>query len=83
MKTDAEGRFEYDTIRPGSYPGSTIAAHVHHQAWGSGVPPQWVSDLNFADDPFVSPPSGRARRLPAGSRGCCLRGVNASGSWSS
>lgn len=54
MRTDREGRFAYDTIRPGSYPGSTIAAHVHHQAWGGGVPTQYLSDLNFADDPLVS-----------------------------
>lgn len=65
MRTDAEGRLEYDTIRPGSYPGRTIAAHVHHQAWGDGVPAQWTSDLNFADDPFVSA-ADRARSEAAG-----------------
>jgi protocatechuate 3,4-dioxygenase beta subunit len=71
MKTDAEGRFEYDTIRPGSYPGTTIAAHVHHQAWGGGVPAQWLSDLNFADDPFVSA-ADRARSEAAGRFGWVL-----------
>ena len=65
MKTDAEGRFEYETIRPGSYPGRTIAAHVHHQVWGGGFPAQWVKDLNFADDPFVSA-ADRARSEAAG-----------------
>jgi protocatechuate 3,4-dioxygenase beta subunit len=29
MKTDAEGRFELHTIRPGRYPGMHIPAHVH------------------------------------------------------
>ena len=28
MRTDAEGRYRYSTIRPGSYQG--IAAHVHY-----------------------------------------------------
>jgi protocatechuate 3,4-dioxygenase beta subunit len=54
MKTDAEGRFRYETIRPGSYPGTRNPAHVHHQAWGGGWLPQWLAELNFADDPFVS-----------------------------
>ena len=54
MKTDADGRFEYDTIRPGSYPGTRVPAHVHHHAWGGGWPAQWLGELNFADDPFLS-----------------------------
>lgn len=54
MKTDANGRYSYRTIRPGSYPNTTIAAHIHTQAWGAGYEPQWNRDLNFADDPFVS-----------------------------
>jgi protocatechuate 3,4-dioxygenase beta subunit len=54
MKTGADGRFEYDTIRPGSYPGTRVPAHVHHHAWGGGWPAQWLGELNFADDPFLS-----------------------------
>lgn len=54
LKTDAEGRYQYRTIRPASYPNSSIAQHVHTQLWGDGVPAQWGKDLNFADDPFVS-----------------------------
>lgn len=67
MRTDAEGRFEYDTIRPGAYPGRSVPAHVHHQAWGGGWPTQYLRDLNFADDPLVSESdreaSGRAGRF--------------------
>src|SRR5690242_16471363 len=36
-KTDRDGRFEFRTIRPGPYPGRTIAAHIHLHAWGGGV----------------------------------------------
>ena len=65
MKTDAEGRFQYDTIRPGSYPGTRNPAHVHHQAWGGGWPAQWLAELNFTDDPFLSA-ADRERSAAAG-----------------
>lgn len=54
LKTDPQGRYSYRTIRPGSYPRSTIAAHIHTQLWGGGYEPQWNRDLQFADDPFLS-----------------------------
>jgi protocatechuate 3,4-dioxygenase beta subunit len=54
MKTGPDGRFEYRTIRPASYPGSTIAAHVHTQLWGGGYPPQWNTDLLFEGDPYLT-----------------------------
>ena len=63
MKTDREGRFSYDTIRPGSYPGGRNPAHVHHQVWGAGYPAQWASDLLFDGDPLV--PEAERRRSDA------------------
>jgi protocatechuate 3,4-dioxygenase beta subunit len=63
MKTDRDGRFSYDTIRPGSYPGGKNPAHVHHQAWGAGYPAQWAGDLLFDDDPLV--PASERRRSEA------------------
>lgn len=53
MKTDGEGRFRLETIRPGPYPNNRIAAHIHFQAWGNGVPVQYTEELLFDDDPFV------------------------------
>jgi protocatechuate 3,4-dioxygenase beta subunit len=38
MKTDAEGRFELSTIRPGRYPGMHIPAHVHFNCGEQGIP---------------------------------------------
>lgn len=54
LRTDAEGRYEVRTIRPGSYPTGGIAAHVHTQLWGGGAATQWNSDLLFAGDPDLS-----------------------------
>lgn len=52
-KTDAQGHFEFQTIRPGPYPGRDIPAHVHVHVWGGGYPLQWVDELLFAGDPLI------------------------------
>ena len=54
-KTDAQGRFEFQTIRPGAYPGRAVAAHIHFHIYGGGYPLQWTEDLMFADDPLLRP----------------------------
>jgi protocatechuate 3,4-dioxygenase beta subunit len=59
-KTDAEGRYEFRTIRPGPYPGRNVAAHVHFHIYGGGYPLQWTPDLMFADDPLIRPEQVRS-----------------------
>jgi protocatechuate 3,4-dioxygenase beta subunit len=51
--TDAEGRFELQTIRPGSYPSGGVPAHIHFEVSGAGYEKQWPDELQFADDPEV------------------------------
>src|SRR6185436_8708614 len=53
-KTDATGRFDFDTIRPAPYPGRGIAAHVHVSLQGPGVPRRWTADVLFSDDELVT-----------------------------
>lgn len=53
-RSDAEGRFTFHTIRPGSYPSSRNPAHVHLTIEGPNLPRRWTSELHFADDPFVT-----------------------------
>ncbi|HYH08904.1 MAG TPA: hypothetical protein VEK11_17760 [Thermoanaerobaculia bacterium] len=52
-RTDAQGRFTFHTIRPGSYPGTRIAAHIHLTVEGPGLQRRWTHDVNFRDDPFA------------------------------
>ncbi len=66
MTTDAEGRYEYRTIRPAPYPNRREAAHIHLQLWGNGYWPQWGTTLLFADDPLLSDRE-RDRSAAAGS----------------
>ena len=66
--TDREGRFQFETIRPGSYPNSKIAAHVHFSIVGPNVERQFPAELNFDDDPLVTADE-RAKSKAAGQFG--------------
>lgn len=52
--TDANGKFELHTIRPGAYPQGSEPAHIHFVISGAGYKEQWWN-LEFADDPRVKP----------------------------
>lgn len=52
--TDSEGRFEWRTIRPMPYPGGGNPAHIHIKATGGGYREQWVDELWFSDDPYLT-----------------------------
>jgi protocatechuate 3,4-dioxygenase beta subunit len=54
MKTDVSGLFELRTIRPGSYPGMQVPAHIHFTLWGAGYPLQWVEELRFEGDRYIT-----------------------------
>jgi protocatechuate 3,4-dioxygenase beta subunit len=49
LRTDAEGRYRYETIRPRGYDG--LAAHVHHVVTAPGYEPR-LCDLWLGDDPY-------------------------------
>jgi protocatechuate 3,4-dioxygenase beta subunit len=53
VKTDADGRFEFTTIRPAPYPRRNVAAHVHLSIEGPGVPRQ-SAGLLFEGDPLLT-----------------------------
>ena len=53
VKTDADGRFEFTTIRPAPYPNRRVAAHVHLTVEGAGVPRQ-SAGLLFEGDPLLT-----------------------------
>jgi protocatechuate 3,4-dioxygenase beta subunit len=61
-RTDAKGRFEFHTIRPGSYPTGGTAAHVHITIHSPSLHRRWTPELQFTDDPLVSQ---RDRQRPA------------------
>ncbi len=53
-RTDPRGRFEFQTIRPGPYPGRDVAAHIHVGVDGAPGQRQTLLDVLFAGDPRLS-----------------------------
>jgi protocatechuate 3,4-dioxygenase, beta subunit len=54
MKTDSAGRFELSTILPGCYPGIQVPAHIHFSLWGASYPLQWVEELRFEGERYLT-----------------------------
>jgi protocatechuate 3,4-dioxygenase beta subunit len=52
-RTDGRGRYEFRTIRPASYPGQTVAAHIHMSV-NAGGREQVVDDIHFEGDPLLT-----------------------------
>jgi protocatechuate 3,4-dioxygenase beta subunit len=54
VKTDAQGRYEFKTIRPASYPNSKNPQHIHPLIKEPGTTLYWIDEFLFADDPVLS-----------------------------
>ncbi len=51
-KTDADGRYRFETIRPAAYPDDDIPAHVHMHIIEPGRVTYIIDDIIFSDDPL-------------------------------
>jgi len=54
MRTNADGRYEFRTIKPAPYPGHTNPAHIHVYVSGPGYPEYWIDSYIFEGDPFIT-----------------------------
>lgn len=64
LRTDARGRYELRTIKPGPYPDQRIPAHIHIEAEKPGYR-KLVLEVVFEGDPLVT---GAYRRADVGIR---------------
>ncbi len=53
-RSGKDGRFEFRTIRPGSYPRGRNPAHIHVTIDGPGLPRRWTSEVEFLDDAYLT-----------------------------
>jgi len=54
MLTDEKGRYEFSSIRPASYPDSTISAHVHMTLTTKDLRENSVDSILFEGDKFIT-----------------------------
>lgn len=59
-RTDAQGRYSFDTVRPGSYPEGGIPQHIHLHIIEPGRATYYIDDVMFTDDPLLTPRSKEA-----------------------
>ncbi|MFN0149533.1 MAG: hypothetical protein ACKVU1_02345 [bacterium] len=79
--TDASGRYRFDTIRPASYPESTIPQHVHMHIIEVGRCTYWIDDLLFADDPHLTAEERDRIQNPRGGPGIATPQRDSTGCW--
>ncbi len=54
MRTGADGRYEFRTIKPAAYPGTDIPAHIHSTVARADYPEYWIDSYWFVGDPFIN-----------------------------
>jgi protocatechuate 3,4-dioxygenase beta subunit len=65
LRSDAQGRYAFSTIRPGSYPNSRNPGHVHFEIVAPGHR-QRIYEIVFAGDPLIPDQFRQQARLPYG-----------------
>jgi protocatechuate 3,4-dioxygenase, beta subunit len=54
MRTGVDGRYEFRTIKPASYPGSRVPAHIHASVSAPSFPEYWIDEYLFEGDGFIT-----------------------------
>ncbi|NZA26219.1 hypothetical protein H0E84_07450 [Luteimonas sp. SJ-92] len=66
-RTDADGAYRFDSIRPGAYPGGDVPEHIHMHVIEPGHGTYYLDDVMFRDDPKLTPQ--QVRRYASGRGG--------------
>lgn len=66
VRTGSDGRYAFDTIKPGPYPDRQFPAHVHLTVLEPGRPPYWIDDIVFAGEFGVTDTYRRERENRGG-----------------
>jgi protocatechuate 3,4-dioxygenase beta subunit len=66
-RTDADGRYRFDSIRPGAYPDEDVPEHIHMHVIEPGYGTYYLDDVMFRDDPKLT--EQQIRRYASGRGG--------------
>ena len=80
MKTDAQGRYQFTTIRPASYPNSKAVQHIHPTIKEPNKNEYWIDEFVFEGDPYLT--EAEKKNLPnRGGNGIIKLVKNTEGVW--
>ncbi len=65
MLTDAQGKYEFQTIKPAPYPENRFAAHIHTTLTTADFKEDWIDNYLFEGDKLIS----ARERQEAGKKG--------------
>lgn len=80
-RSDARGRYRFDTIRPASYPNTEIEAHVHMHVIEPGRCTYYIADIHFDDDPLLTADEKKRMATGRGGPGLATPRKDESGTW--
>jgi protocatechuate 3,4-dioxygenase beta subunit len=80
-RSDAQGRYAFETIRPGSYPSTSIPAHIHMHVIETGCATYYIDDIVFTDDRLLTPAARREHERGRGGPGVVTPTRQGSGPW--
>jgi protocatechuate 3,4-dioxygenase beta subunit len=80
-RTDANGNYAFDTIRPAGYPNTELPQHVHFHVLEPGRCTYWIDDLVFSDDPRLTASQRRDILRGRGGEGLATPTRDSSGVW--
>jgi len=67
MKTGADGKYEFNTIKPAPYPHRVTPAHIHAQIYSDTIPEYAIDEYWFDGDRFIT--AEQKKLLPTGRGG--------------
>jgi Tol biopolymer transport system component len=80
-ETDSAGHYEFDTIRPGPYPGRDDPQHVHMHVIEPGCCTYYLASIHFRDDPRLTSEEREEDRDGRGGSGLVTPIRDQSGTW--
>ena len=82
VKTDAAGRYQFDTIRPGGYPNTNIPQHIHLHVIEPGRGTYYIDEMVFSDDPRLTAENRKQLVTGRGGDGLVTPARDSAGLWS-
>lgn len=80
-KTNEDGAYRFDTIRPGAYPRGGVAEHVHMHIIEPGRVSYYIASVRFDDDPQLSDSERARAERGRGGSGLATPEKDAEGVW--